>query len=115
LILHPLYHWSPADRREQIAAEGLRPDCRPVCHSERAPVLCLSPSPSQAWALSAAVFGEPGVDWDCWQVTLGGEDDVEVRAFTGNRIEEVRVSAVVPVARLWWIGRRTVSAQPGGW
>jgi len=115
LILHPLYHWSPMGRREQIRAEGLVPNCSPVCHSATAPVLCMSPSPSQAWALSAAVFGDPWTDWDCWQVSLGGDDQVEVREFQGNRIEEVRVSTSIPPSRLWRIGTRLVSAQPGGW
>lgn len=114
MILHPLFHWSPTTRRERIERDGLQVDSEPVCHSARFAVVCVSQSPSQAWALSAGVFGRPGQRWDCWQVTLDGEDELEVVPFQGNRIAELRVRNDIPVSRLWRVGARRVSTAPGG-
>lgn len=79
------------------------------------PVICLSQSPSQAWVLSAGAFGERGAEWDCWQVSLDHDDEVEVRPFFGNRIEEIRVRNNIPKSRLWRIGSRTVPLRGRRW
>jgi hypothetical protein len=108
MIVHPLFHWSPTDRRPAIQRRGLIISSRPVCTSVRTPLICLSQSPSQAWALSAAVFGERGQEWDCWQIALDPADEVEVRPFFGNRVEEFRVRNNIPKSRVWLVGTRTV-------
>ena len=108
MILHPLFHWSPTERRAAINRRGLRLRQRPVVHTFRMDYLCASTSPSQAWMLSAGAFGERGQDWDCWQLTLDHADEVHIREFWGNRIEEVRIYNPVPKSRLWLIGNRTV-------
>jgi hypothetical protein len=113
VILHPLFHWSPAARRLAIQRRGLRINSRPAVHSFRCGYLCLSPS--QAWALSAGIFGERGEDWDCWQVTLDTTDEVHVREFWGNRIEELRVHNDIPKSRMWLVGSRTVPTRGRRW
>jgi hypothetical protein len=115
MIIHPLFHWSPAERRPTIRRRGLALRSRPVVHSFRADYLCFSTSPSQAWALSAAIFGDRGQGWDCWQVSLDATDEVEVREFWGNRIEEIRVRNAIPKSRLWLIGTRTVPLRGRRW
>jgi hypothetical protein len=115
MIIHPLFHWSPAERRPAIRRRGLALRSRPVVHSFRADYLCFSTSPSQAWALSAAIFGDRGQEWDCWQVSLDATDEVEVREFWGNRIEEIRVRNAIPKSRLWLIGTRTVPLRGHRW
>lgn len=74
----------------------------------RCDYLCFALSPSQAWALSAAAIGERGQEWDCWQVALAPEDEVEVRRIFGNRIEELRVHNAIPKSRVWLVGTRSV-------
>jgi hypothetical protein len=108
VIIHPLFHWSPTDRRASITRRGLRVRSRPVCTSVRVDVICVSQSPSQAWALSAAVFGDRGQAWDCWQIALSHDDEVEVRPFHGNRIQELRVRNNIPKSRVWLVGSRAV-------
>ncbi len=114
-VLHPLFHWAPADRRAAIRRRGLRPRSKPTCSGQRWPYVCLSQSPSQAWSLSAMVHGERGQDWDCWQVTLDVADAVEVRPFYGNRIEELRVQGPIPASRVWLIGTRAVPETGRRW
>lgn len=115
MILHPLFHWSPAARRPAINKRGLRINCRPVTSTFRCGYICLSQSPSQAWALSASVFGQRGEEWDCWQVSLDHDDEVHVREFWGNRIEELRVHNDIPKSRIWHIGTRAVPARGRRW
>lgn len=115
MILHPLFHYAPAERRAAIQRRGLALRSRPVAHSFRADYLCFSLSASQAWMLSAAVFGQRGQEWDCWQVSLAPTDEVEVREFWGNRIEEIRVRNPIPKSRLWLIGSRTVPLRGRRW
>jgi len=115
MILHPLFHWSPTERRPQIQRRGLVLRSRPVAHTFRADYLCFSTSPSQAWALSAGVFGERGQEWDCWQMSLDRLDEVEVREFFGNRVEEVRVRNPIPKSRLWFVGSRAVPLRGRRW
>lgn len=111
MILHPLFHWSPADRRTRIQRRGLLLNARPVAHTFRMGYVCTSSSPSLAWSLSARVFGERGQEWDCWQVSLDPTDEVHVREFFGNRIEEIRIYNSVPKSRLWLVGSRTVPVR----
>ena len=115
MILHPLFHWSPSNRRVAIQRRGLTCRAKPVTNSHRAGHLCFSTSASQAWMLSAAVIGERGQWWDCWQVSLDSADEVAVREFHGNRIEEVRVRNNVPKSRVWLVGSRTVPARGRRW
>lgn len=103
-----LFHWSPAERRAAIARRGLRVNTRPTCDSARYGRICLSPSPSHAWAHSAAIVGVRGQDWDLWQVVLDHDDNVEVVSFTGTRLGEVRVRNHIPKSRIWHVGTRQV-------
>lgn len=115
MILHPLFHWSPRQRRLAIRQVGLRIHKPPTVSTERCGYICLSQSPSQAWMLSAAAAGGRGEDWDCWQVTLGHDDQIEVRPFHGNRIEELRIHNDIPKSRLWLVGTRTVPPRGRRW
>jgi len=108
VILHPLFHWSPAARRAAIERRGLRIDSPPTVDSRHWGRVCVCMSPSHAWALSAGYVGEPGQVWDLWMVQLSKQDDVEVMPFTGNIIEEIRISNNIPRDRLWYVGARTV-------
>lgn len=111
MIIHPLFHWSPAARRPAIQRRGLRINSTPAVQSFRCGYICLSQSPSQAWSLSAGVFGERGEEWDCWQVSLDHHDEVHVREFWGNRMEELRVHNHIPKSRVWLVGSRTVPTR----
>lgn len=115
MILHPLFHWAPVTRRPAITKHGLRINKRPVVNTHRGGYICLSQSPSQAWMLSAAAAGERGEAWDCWQVSLGENDEVRVREFVGNRIEELRIHNDIPKSRIWLVGTRTVPARGRRW
>lgn len=115
MILHPLFHWSPTARRAGIQRRGLTPNNRPTCTSARLGEVCLSTSPSMAWMLSAAVHGQRGETWDCWQVSLDPEDAVEVMPFYGNRPAEVRVAGRIPKGRVWLIGTRNVPERGRRW
>lgn len=105
--LGALYHWSPADRFEEIWRSGLRPHAGPTVASGSLCYVCLSPDPSTAWSLSGAMDWVSDVDeWDLWLVRLGEGDHVCVRGEFGPRIEEVKVYGHLPADRLWWVGRR---------
>lgn len=108
MILHPLFHWSPTARRPAIARHGLRTHSEPVVNTVCGGYICLSQTPSQAWMLSAAAAGKRGEEWDCWQVSLDTDDEVHVREFFGNRIEELRVHNHIPKDRIWLVGTRVV-------
>jgi hypothetical protein len=108
VIVHPLFHWSPTERRPSIQRRGLVLHSKPVTSTFRCGYICLSQSPSLAWSLSAGAFGERGQEWDCWQVSLAPDDEVEVRPFFGNRIQEFRVRNPIPKSRVWFIGHRQV-------
>jgi hypothetical protein len=108
MILHPLFHYSPTARRLSIPRRGLQLNRAPVTSTARCGYICLSQTPSLAWTLSAAASGERGQEWDCWQVSLDLTDEVEVRPFTGNRIQELRVRNPIPKSRIWLVGTRMV-------
>lgn len=115
VILHPLFHWAPSRRRPGIRRSGLRINREPVVSTERCGYLCLSQSASQAWMLSGAAAGERGDDWDLWQVTLDHDDEVHVRPFQGNRIQELRVHNDIPRTRVWFVATRTIPERGRKW
>lgn len=115
VVLHPLFHWSPTTRRDAIQRGGLRINSDPMVNTVRSGYICMSQSASQAWMLSAAACGERGESWDCWQVSLDLDDDVRVRDFRGNRIEELRVHNHIPKSRIWLVGTRTVPVRGRRW
>lgn len=112
--LGALYHWSPRDRRKQIVRHGLRPSCPPTTCTEPYDAVCLSPTPSMAWALSGQTRWTDVEHWDLWQVRLADTDTVDIRGMYGNTIEEIRVHNRIPKARLWWIGERVITPKGGG-
>lgn len=109
--LDALYHWAPAERFARINRRGLRINARPTVGTFRSGYLCLGLSPSAAWGLSADIFGEPGQEWDLWQVRLFPEDEVHVRPFWGNQLEEIRVHNDLPKSRVWHAGRKACPAR----
>lgn len=109
MILHPLFHWAPSSRRSSIVADGLRTLAEPSCSSQPYPYVCCCPSPSMAWALSAATCPQAATDWDCWQIVLNPSDHVEVLPIWGNRIEEVRIHGHVGPDQLWRVGSRPIA------
>lgn len=111
------YHWSPSSRRAAIQAGGLRIGCRPVVNGIQDdhgnPWVSLSPTPWQAWDLSAgalAVGGFPSESplWHLWQADLTG---LELRR-GGDNYPEVRVLQPVPTTQLMWIASRPFLAAP---
>lgn len=108
MLLDDLYHWSPADRFDQVFREGLRPHSRPsVCQTTSLSYVCLSPNPARAWSLSGDMEWVSEVDeWDLWQVRLADSDDVRIRPDFGPVIQEVKVHGPIPADRIWWVARR---------
>lgn len=105
--LGALYHWSPADRFDEIYRTGLRPHCAPTVASGTLAYICLSPDPSTAWSLSGAMDWVSEVDeWDLWLARIAPGDHVCIRGEFGPLIEEVKVYGALPADRLWWAGRR---------
>lgn len=109
MLLSPLYHWSPRDRRDGIRRRGLIPGLAPCLSSERQHMVCLGPTPSAAWSLSGAIRAAKGDVWDLWQVALGEQDEVHVLPFYGDTLLEVRVANAIRSDRIWWVGERTRS------
>jgi hypothetical protein len=108
-VLEALYHWSPVERRKEIRKHGLVPFSRPVTHSSDDlcfPYVSLSPTPSAAWSLSAAIVEEID-DWDLWMVRLRSTDEVHIRPLFGTIIEEVKVHNTISSERIWWAGTRS--------
>lgn len=129
LGLPPLYHWSRAAARPAITKRGLKPTCetavwvrpyRPgvVVGHHRADLpedtiltVCLGTSPLTAWALSGALSGERGEEWDLWEVEISADDEVHYRPHIGTLLDEVRVANRIPKSRVWRVGSRTIGAQ----
>lgn len=111
MLLHPLYHWSPVERRAAIARRGLRVSSRPTCDSIRWDRICASLSPSHAWAHSAGIVGERGSEWDLWLIQLDHSDEVHVQPLYGNLIGEIRIHNSIPKSRLWRVGSRTIALR----
>lgn len=109
MILPALYHWSPTTRREDIRREGLRPYAAAVrtAFTPRAPYICFSPTPSRAWGFSGDMADDTDEEsWDLWQVRLGDGDEVHVRPFFGNVLEEIRIFTPIPADRCWYVATR---------
>jgi hypothetical protein len=108
VLLPALFHWSPAQRFDEIYREGLRPHARPtVCRTTTLSYVCLSPTPSAAWGLSGDMEWVSEVDeWDLWQVRLADGDDVRIRPDFGPAIQEIKVHGPIPADRVWWVARR---------
>jgi hypothetical protein len=103
-----MYHWSPADRREQITARGLRIRSESAHAPIRYPMICLSPNPLHAWAMSGGTFVTDGVDsWDLWAVYA---DDIrcgfEVIPNDDRTIREIRVYRSLPASAVHHVGTR---------
>lgn len=107
MVLHPLFHWSPVARRAAIERRGLRINSHPTIDSQKWDRICVSLSPSHAWAHSAGMVGELGSEWDLWQIQLDKNDQVDVQPFVGNIIGEIRLHNDIPHTRLWHVGTRT--------
>jgi hypothetical protein len=115
VIIHPAFHWSPSGRRRAIKTQGLVLNKLVRCNTEPMAKICLALSPSYAWGLSAAVFGRRGEHWDCWQVVISNEDEVEILPFHGNRPGEIRILNHIPKDRVWLVGSRTVPQRGQRW
>ncbi len=112
-MITALYHWAPAQRWAQINREGLRPFSKNTVASGTLHYLCSSPDPAEAWLLSGAVEWCAEIEqWDLWRIRLAPGDQVHVRPFFGNQIEEVKIVNAIPADRLWYVGRRDVTCVP---
>lgn len=115
MLLAALYHWAPSERYDSIRARGLVAGSLPAVASVALHTVCLGPDPQQAWALSGAMEWLADVDeWDLWQVVLGPNDEVMIRAEFGPQIYEVKVRNSIPPDRLWFVGRRGCSGGECG-
>lgn len=106
MILPALFHWSPAERYEEILRNGLVPGSPPAVASGSLPHVCLSPTPSRAWSLSGGTGWYEPEAWDLWQVRLNQHDEVYVRPIFGDVVEEINVRNAITPDRVWWVGRR---------
>lgn len=110
----PLYHWSPESRRASIQRLGLLPG-RPSIDGEwRPPYVCLSATPSLAWALSGA--HHPEVDrWDLWMVwsdvptALMKLRDVDTNG--RSHVKEYRVRERIWKRDIWYVATRGAGAR----
>jgi hypothetical protein len=108
VILPALYHWSPADRYDDVLRHGLVPHSPAAIASAPMPHVCLSPTPSRAWSLSGGTGWYEADGWDLWQVRLNEHDEVHVRPIYGDVLEEINVRNVITPDRVWWVARRTM-------
>lgn len=115
MVLHPLFHWSPRERRAGIIRRGLRVNSRPAVDSQPWDRICASLSPSHAWVHSGGLVGHRGSEWDLWQVQLDHEDHVDILPMFGNVIGEIRIHNDIPKSRLWLVGTRTVPMRGRRW
>lgn len=111
LVLPVFYHWSRTANRTRIQRTGLRPTTPTAGRfDDTFKAVCLGTSPSHAWSLSGAIFGERGESWDLWQVTLDDGDEVHPLPILGYRLEEVRVANRIPKSRVWYVAARVIAA-----
>ena len=109
MILPPLYHWSPSDRREALREQGMRPYADPCVQDgeHRFAYICLATDPQMAWMLSGDLSWTKEVElWDLWQVRLASGDEVHYRSDFGPELHEVRVFTPLPPDRIWLVGTR---------
>lgn len=139
----PLFHWSPTARRRSIQRLGLVPGKAPTCSAGsldwqdgelkpsrwRPDYVCLGPDPWRAAVYSWRVHGEPGDEWDLWQVWLDPAVDIiawrrrETREhrhveqtpdgpveswYERRTLIEVRVGSRIPKSRVEWLGSRVL-------
>lgn len=123
------YHWSPVENRKGIVRRGLLGKRMPVCtiqvlemegESEgekeevfRQPMICMGPTPLQAWILSGYLYGDEGSLWDLWQVMLEPEDELVV-IHAGNGVTEIRTPGPIPKRWVQLVGQR-VKMREGSW
>lgn len=85
------YHWSPTIHRDSIKASGLKVNHGGITRSK--PTVCLSPTPLDAWSLSAGMRDPDS--WDLWQVKVPAtafwrsDGEPELRTFTDIPAEHV--------------------------
>jgi hypothetical protein len=107
-FLGTLYHWSPAERHKSIIHHGLVPGSPSNVASGELAFVCLSPRPSQAWALSGAMeWAQEIEEWDLWQVQIPDEAEIHIRPFFGRLVEEIKCYTTIPPSNLWFVGTRT--------
>lgn len=110
-VLGLLYHWAPSARRDDILKHGLQVYSEPCVQSDRSPYICLSPHPSQGWALSVDIVNgsredDPVELFDLWQVDVPDGAEVHFRPFWGRRVEEIKVYTSIPADHIWYVGTR---------
>jgi hypothetical protein len=112
LILFPLFHWSPTERRDSIRRDGLQPYSEPTVTARGEelvafPYVALSQSPSRAWSLSGDMEWLSEIEsWDLWQVGLTDEAEVHVRPFWGDTMDELQVYTPIPAEKVWYVATR---------
>lgn len=115
MLLPALYHWSPAERYQDINTGGLVAGSRETVASSALQTVCLGTDPQAAWSLSGAMDWCSEIDeWDLWQVQLADTDEVTLRAEFGPQICEVKIRNSVPRDRIWFVGRRGFSGGEDG-
>ena len=110
-----LYHWSPTARRIEILKNGLQPFSRTTVSGDDPdgnvlayPYVCLSPSPSAAWALSGDLGWATEVEeWDLWQAQIPENVEVHIRPNFGPVVEEIKAYGVIPPDHLWLVATRS--------
>jgi hypothetical protein len=113
VILPPLFHWAPMERRKSIRSEGLKPYQAPtVCSDDTlvSPYLSLSPDPALGWNITGAMDWHECEEWDLWLVRLAEHDDVRIRPDFGPQIHEIKIYNPIPAERLWFVGERGTPA-----
>jgi hypothetical protein len=109
LHIDTLFHWSPAERREDILKTGLQVYSPSVVHSGeyRWPYICLGTTPSSAWGLSGDMEWASEIEqWDLWQVRIEEGDEITIRGDFCPVIREVRVRNSLPPDRVWFVATR---------
>lgn len=108
------YHWSPSTRRAGIEERGLVIGAVPVINSVegqeyRNPWVSVSPTPSQAWWLSAGAVAVGGMAppesklWLLWEVDISGL----AATSDGVLYREWRVLQDIESQRVKLVGQRT--------
>lgn len=105
--LNPLYHWSPAERFDNIRFQGLRPGSEPTVASGPLEYICLGTTPALGWRISGAMEYVSEIEhWDLWQVDLPDNAELWIRGDFGPTVSEIKCRTPIPAERLWWVGRR---------
>lgn len=109
-----MFHWSPTNRRKGITRLGMMPGKWSTDRLWKPPYVAFAPSPSLAWALSAATHRGQQVDaWDLWMTDSSRmEKGYEVIPFDSNipgeaaDPKEFRVYDRIYKRDLWFVGTR---------